>query len=654
MKKKNKIKAKTKLNKTQRQKRRPSIKKTRTLEKAIGQKFVGKIQGTGKGYAFFIPDEGDKDLSVSAHDLNGAHHGDRVKVVKTSVMRGNGEAEVVRIIKRVFTDVVGTFDGKYVIPIERGFGEVKVDLRASDRVPEIGDRVVGAIIKGSVPLKCRITQILGKEGETEAEVMSVIRSFSLREFFPRAVTKEAELLPDSVSDREIKGRRDFRYDDTVTIDGATSKDFDDAVCVQKKDNGYRLFVHIADVAHYVSGGSKIDEEALERATSVYFADRVLPMLPEKLSNGICSLNEGVDRLTLSCIMDYDDAGNMVSHEICEGVIRSKARLTYDEVERIINGDEVAKEKRKTLVPMLNDATELARILAKKRAERGSVDFDVAECEIVMNADGTVADISKKQRLFSHKLIEEFMLSANETVAKHFESRKVPFIYRVHEKPPAEKVQNLNFFLSGLGLEFTDTPTPMDYAKLVDSLPEDISGVVNRVALRSMSKADYRPENLGHFGLALANYCHFTSPIRRYPDLAIHRIIKYYLAGGENASKLFGEFVHTASRISSECEKRAEEAERKVDDLLKAKFMVDKIGNEYDAIISGVTEWGLFAELDNGVEGMIRVESLPGSRYTYDEARLLVSNGQYTFRIGAKIRIKVSAVHGDKVAFDLVE
>lgn len=611
---------------------------------------VGKIQGTGKGYAFFVPDDGSGDLFVSAAALNGAHHGDLVEAVKVSEHRGNGEAEVVRIVKRVFHDIVGTFDGKYVISLERGFGEVKADLK-SGLTPEIGDRVVASIIKGSDPIKCRITEVLGKEGDTDADVMSVIRSFNLREHFPREVKREAESLPSEVSEKEISSRRDFRADDTVTIDGESSKDFDDAICVVKKENGYRLFVHIADVSHYVGYGSHLDEEALTRGTSVYFADRVLPMLPEKLSNGICSLNEGVDRLVLSCVMDFDEEGNRVNHELCEGVIRSKARLTYTEVERIIEGDVPSRSARKGLVKMLDDAALLARILHEKRLKRGSVEFDITECEIEMNPDGTVKDITKRPRLFSHKLIEEFMLAANETVAEHFASRKVPFIYRAHEAPPAEKVENLNFFLSGLGLSFTSDPKPMDYARLVSDLPDELVGVVNRVALRSMSKADYRPQNLGHFGLAAEYYCHFTSPIRRYPDLAIHRIIKYCLNGGKNAMQQFGDFVRVASTVSSECEKRAEEAERKVDDLLKAKFMADKIGNEYDAIISGVTEWGIFAELENGVEGLIRLETLPGTRYEYDEARMLVTNGSYTFRIGGAIRIVVAGVNGDKVAFD---
>lgn len=460
-------------------------------------------------------------------------------------------------------------------------------------------------------------------------------------------------MPDSVGGDALRGRRDFRADDVVTIDGADSKDFDDAVCVVKKPDGYRLYVHIADVAEYVKESGKTDAEALKRGTSVYFADRVLPMLPEKLSNGICSLNEGVDRLTLSCIMDFDADGRIVSHEIAEGVIRSKARMTYGSVAAIMDGDEAERLKYEKLLPMLDAAAELARKLNGLRMARGAVEFDIEESEIVIK-DGAVADVRRRGRLFSHKLIEEFMLIANETVAKHFAERKTPFVYRVHEAPPEEKVESLNAFLASFGLSVPDKPQPKDYAGLIAGLNDAIKGVVNRVALRSMSKAEYKPECLGHFGLAAEFYCHFTSPIRRYPDLAIHRIIKYALRGGREADKKFGSFVREASVKSSEREKIADEAERKVDDLLKARFMADKIGREYPAVISGVTEWGLFLELDNSVEGMVRVENLPGGGYAFDEKKLLVSNGQRSFRIGDSARIIVEAVNFDKISFRLAE
>ena len=552
--------------------------KRNKCSRRVGDYVEGKVQGSGKGFAFLIPSDGGEDLFIAARDLFGAIHGDDVVAKVTGTRRGGGECEVLKVLKRNVTDVVGVFDGFGVGSIERGLGTVKVEFTGGVRAQK-GDKVVAKIMDGS-PVRCKITEVLGKEGDTLADIMGVIRSYKLREDFPAAVIKETAAIPDEVTDAEEKGRRDFRDDIVVTVDGATSKDFDDAISVVKKPNGYRLFVHIADVAEYVKENTPLDREAIERGTSVYFADRVLPMLPEKLSNGICSLNEGVDRLAMSCVMDFDGEGNIVSHEICEGVIRSKARMTYDWVESIFGGEDEAirraDEKNVAIVPMLTAAKELAELLMKKRAARGSVEFDIEESEIVMGENGKVLDVRKRARLFSHKLIEEFMLAANETVAEHFATRKAPFVYRVHEVPPLEKVESLNDYLAAFGLSVPDKPAPEDYARLIESLDESVKGAVNRVALRSMSKAEYKPECLGHFGLAAEYYCHFTSPIRRYPDLEIHRIIKYFLRGGADAKKKFGAFVSEASVKSSEREKIAEEAERKVDDLLKAKFMQDKM------------------------------------------------------------------------------
>lgn len=633
-------------------KKRENFGKT-SCTRRIGDYVEGKVQGSGKGFAFLIPTDGGDDLFIAARDLFGAIHGDDVVAKVTGNRRGGGECEVLKVLKRNVTDVVGVFDGFGVVSSERGLGTIKVEFTGGVKAQK-GDKVVAKIMDGS-PIRCKITEVLGKEGDTLADIMGVIRSYKLREDFPAAVIKETAAIPNEVKDADEKGRRDFRGDIVVTVDGATSKDFDDAISVVKKTDGYRLFVHIADVAEYVKENSPLDHEAMERGTSVYFADRVLPMLPEKLSNGICSLNEGVDRLVLSCVMDFDGEGNIVSHEICEGVIRSTARMTYDWVEKILDGDEAeikrADEKNAAIVPMLRAAKELAEMLMKKRAERGSVEFDIEESEIVMGENGKVLDVRKRARLFSHKLIEEFMLAANETVAQHFATRKVPFVYRVHETPPLEKVESLNDYLAAFGLSVPDRPAPDDYARLVESLDESVKGAINRVALRSMSKAEYKPECLGHFGLAAEYYCHFTSPIRRYPDLSIHRIIKYFLRGGTDFKKKFGAFVAESSAKSSEREKIAEEAERKVDDLLKAKFMEDKIGEKYPAIVSGVTEWGLFCELDNSVEGMIRVESL-GNNFKYDEKRMLLGNGVRVFRMGDKVNIRVEAVNYDRVSFTL--
>ena len=566
----------------------------------------GKIEGTGKGYAFFVPSDGSGDLFIPAKSLNGAIHGDIVKAVKVSERKGSGEGEVVKVVKRVKTSIVGVYDGKYLIPDERAFGDIRVEKGGVFASP--GEKVVATLTSTNGKLKCRITEVLGVAGDTETDIMSVIRSYNLPENFPKSVNREARLLPDSVSEEEKRGRRNFTSNTVVTIDGDDSKDFDDAIEVQKNGNGYKLFVHIADVTNYVKEGTALDGEALNRGTSVYFADRVLPMLPEKLSNGICSLNEGVDRLTLSVIIDFDETGEPVFHEIVEGVIRSSARLTYSRVQRAFDGDEQERKSLGSIMPMLDTAKELALLLNERRLKRGAVEFDIAESVITMDGD-EVIDVSKRERLFSHKLIEEFMLIANETVAEHYFNKKVPFVYRVHEVPPEEKVENLNAFLSTMGLSIPEKPAPSDYSALIANLDESISDVVNRASLRSMSKAEYKPQNLGHFGLSAPYYCHFTSPIRRYPDLAIHRIIKSVLRG-ENANK-FADFVVTASVRSSEREKVAEEAERKVDDLLKAKFMKNKIGEEYDGVISGVTEWGIFVELASGIEGLVRVESLGG-------------------------------------------
>lgn len=629
------------------------IKETVKSAAHADEMLTGTIQGSGKGYAFFIPDDNSGDLFIPSGALNGAIHGDTVKAIRTGNRRGHGEAEVVDIIKRSVINIVGVFDGKYVVCSDRALGEFKVDGHVG-LVARAGEKVVATLVKGSDPLKCKITEVLGVPGDTEADIMGIIRGANLYETFPNAVENEAYCLPDEVKPEMLKGRTDFRGDTVITIDGATSKDFDDAICVERTERGYRLSVHIADVAEYVTEGSKLNKEALKRGTSVYFADRVLPMLPESLSNGICSLNEGEDRLTLSCIMEFDSEGERINHRIVEGVICSKARMTYDSAEKIIDGDSEECGKYGKIAEMLDVAAELARILNAKRMARGSVEFDIEESEIVMGEGGKVLDVKKRERLFSHKLIEEFMLAANETVAEHFNKREVPFVYRVHEIPPAEKVESLNDFLGSLGLSIAEKPKPSDYARLIENLDESVKGVVNRVALRSMSKAAYKPECLGHFGLAAEYYCHFTSPIRRYPDLAIHRIIKYVLHGGKETDKQFGEFVRYASILSSEREKVADDAERKVDDLLKAKFMQDKIGEEFDAVISGVTEWGLFAELSNSVEGMIRVETLPGGGYEFDQKHLLVKNQSRSFKLGDAVRIKVIAVNFDKIAFALAE
>lgn len=609
----------------------------------------GKIVGTGKSYAFFEPDDKSGDLFIGEDDLKGAIHGDRVVVRKISHEKGNGEGRVIKIVERTKEYFVGVIKCGYCLPIERGMPK-SIAIIPSDSVEyDEDDRVVARLLPD--PAFCIVTERLGKEGITDVDILSIIRSYQLPEKFPSFVLQATMDIPDTVLESEKQGREDFTGELVITIDGEHSKDFDDAICVRRNEYGFELDVHIADVAHYVKMDGKIDKEALKRATSVYFADRVIPMLPEKLSNGICSLNEGVERLTLSVCMKIDMDGNVYDYRICEGVIKSKARMTYEKVAKILDGDEELCRIYAFLIPMLKDANELASILNKKRLSKGSVEFELTETEFDFDKDKNVVGIHPLARLVSHGIIEEFMLIANETVARKFAIQRSPFVYRVHETPPPEKVSALNEFLQSLGVKFVDEPQPEDYAKLLSDTNESLKGVVSRVALRSMSKADYRPDCKGHFGLAKKFYCHFTSPIRRYPDLAIHRIIKDFLHN--KSLSVYKDRVKSISLISSERERVAEEAERKVDDLLKAKFMADKIGNEYDGTVSGVTDRGVFVELDNSVEGMVKAESMDGN-FVYNEKLMTLSLGTVRYRIGDRVRIKVDSIAADKIAFTFVK
>lgn len=609
----------------------------------------GKIIGTGKSFAFFEPEDKSGDIFIGEDDLRGAIHGDIVVIKKISNDKGNGEGRVIKIIERTKEFFVGTIRSGYCLPIEKGMCKSIAIIPSESVKYEEGDRVYARLLPD--PNFCIITEVMGKEGITDVDILSIIRSYPLPEKFPGHVLDEASSLPSKVLQEEKEIREDFTTDLVITIDGEHSKDFDDAISVRENEFGYELDVHIADVTHYVRRDSKIDKEALKRATSIYFADRVIPMLPESLSNGICSLNEGVERLTLSVLMKIDRDGNVYDSRICEGVIKSKARMTYEKVAKILDGDESLCSIYSFLIPMLQKADALAKILRQKRLDKGSVEFDITETEFDFDKDKNVVGIHPLSRLVSHSIIEEFMLIANETVAKKFALMKAPFVYRVHETPPIEKVSALREFLQSLGIKFTDEPSPQDYSDLLSNTEENLKGVVSRVALRSMSKADYRPDCKGHFGLAKKFYCHFTSPIRRYPDLAIHRIIKDFISGQSLA--IYKDRVKNISIISSEREKIAEEAERKVDDLLKAKFMADKIGYEYDGTISGVTDRGVFVELDNSVEGMVKAENMQGN-FVYNERLMTLSSGTTRYRIGDRVRIKVESIQGDKIAFAFVE
>lgn len=624
-----------------------------------GAVLTGHIQGNAKGFGFFVPDDGSDDLFVPPRALHGALHGDIVEAVKVSANRGAGEAEVTRIVERGMKSIVGTFERGFVAPDCQNLSkDIYIPVYASAGAHD-GDKVVVEITDypvGRSP-EGKVIEVLGKEGDAGVDVLSIIRAHDLIEEFPAAVLSEARRVPQTVTAAEIEGRRDYRDETVVTIDGDDSKDFDDAITLRIKSNGnYRLGVHIADVAEYVRAGSKLDKEAYKRGTSVYLCDRVLPMLPVNLSNGICSLNEGVDRLTLSVIVELDKSGNIVKSKIREGAIRSKARMTYTQVAAILDGDAALREKYAAVVPMLEMLKRLSEARRYLRVKRGCIDFDLSESKIEIDREtGKVTNITKYPHLISHQIVEECMLIANEVVAEQFAAMKCPFVYRVHLQPPAEKTESFINFLSALGISFKGdiyNPQPLDYAQLLSSIDENVATAVNRVALRSMSKATYEPTNQGHFGLAAPYYCHFTSPIRRYPDLAIHRIIKDYLHNGQAALKKYAQFARDAASRSSERERLAEAAEREVDDLKKAEYMADRIGEKYTGTISGVTEWGIFVELDNSVEGLVRTDDLPDGGYIYNADLMRLDNHSHSYRLGDPVDIVVSGVTGSKVSFKL--
>ena len=614
----------------------------------------GTIFGNERGFAFLIPDGKEKnedDLFIPHKALRGALHGDTVLAERT-LGRSDDEGAVVKVITRGYTTIVGTFRrdrrAGYLFPDEKRFAtEIYIPLSACSHIKN-GVKAVAKITDYPYG-KCpggEIIEVLGEEDDFFAEELSIIRSYDLKEEFPPRVEKEAaKQAARKITDDEIASRRDFRDKLIITIDGADTRDIDDAISLEKVDDDYLLGVHIADVTHYVEYRSPLDIEALERGTSVYFPDRVLPMLPRPLSNGICSLNEGEDRLTLSCLMTIDKKGNVKSSEIVEGVIRSTRKMTYDEVTKILDGDEKTCKKYTLVKDMVCLCAELTHILQTMREKRGSISLDVKEAKILF--ENEEIKIPDYERAFSHQIIEAFMVLANETVAEYMASIEAPFVYRVHEKPTEEKATTFRAFAQTLGLiaRFSAQDVkPYDYQNLLKSAEELPSySVLNRVMLRSMQKARYDVENLGHFGLASKCYCHFTSPIRRYPDLCIHRIIKLVINGGyPEAIERFGEFVSTAAKQSSMRERRATDAERDVDDLYMAMYMSERIGQQYDAVISGVTSFGLFAELPNTVEGFIPIESLYGE-YSYDADRFRLVGRTDTYTIGESIRVKVTDV-----------
>ncbi len=612
----------------------------------------GVLSGNERGFAFLIPEDRElypNDFFLPRKNLHGALHGDMV-LAERVYGNSDDEAQVVHILSRGYTKIVGTFRkdkrAGYLLPDEKRFSsEIYIPLSACSRIPN-GVKAVAKITAyphGKAP-GGEIIEILGEEDDFFAEELSIIRSYDLPETFSEKVLKEAKRQQKrGITEQDLLGRTDFRDKLIVTVDGEDTRDIDDAISLEKDGDCYLLGVHIADVSHYVGYLSPLDAEAYERGTSVYFPDRVLPMLPKELSNGICSLNEGEDRLTLSCVMRIDRKGVVTSYEIVEGIIRSAHKMTYTDVTKILDSDAETTKKYADVKDTVYLFKELTEILQTMRHKKGSISLDVKEAKIILDEHNEIL-IPEYERVFAYQIIEAFMVLANETVAAYMNSIEAPFLYRVHEKPTEEKAAAFRAFTQTLGL----TPRfsvhdvkPYDYQKLLNAarnLP--VYPVLNRVMLRSMQKARYATENVGHFGLASDCYCHFTSPIRRYPDLCIHRILKEILNGNySDAAQRYGDFVERAAEQCSARERRATEAERDVDDLYTTMYMSERIGKEYDAVISGVTSFGLFAELPNTVEGLIPIESLYGT-YSFDPDRFTLVGSKESFTIGDEIRIKV--------------
>lgn len=602
----------------------------------------GKLQGNRRGFAFFIPEKGGQDLFIKQENLAGAIHGDQVLVKKIGGKKGD-EACVVKVVRRNTNRIVGQYHyskyGGRVTPDDSAYAQdILIEENAKAAIE--GEKVVVKITKQfeNGNLMGSIERVLGFGGELEVEENALLAQSEL----PQEFSNSCLAYADKVASQKIEaeGRLDLRNTLCITIDGDDSRDYDDAISITKEEDGYLLGVHIADVSHYVKRGDILDIEAYERGTSVYFPDRVLPMLPEQLSNGACSLNAGEDKYTLSCIMHIDNKGTVTKYKIANSIICSKYRMTYKQVSKIVAGDMALCKQYAEILPLCTDFANLTKLLIANRKNRGSIDLDIEESQITVQ-DGKI-EIVKYERTFAHRMIEEAMILANETVAKFVEEKGHPFVYRVHEKPATEKASNFTTFLHSLGIAANfdiEAVKPQDYAKVIENLQEEnMQTIVHKIMLRSMSKARYSHSNCGHFGLASTSYAHFTSPIRRYPDLLIHRIIKHILNGEFEEVKTFKTFVEKASMQCSLRERRAEECERNVDELYKVFYMQEFIGQNFIGKVSGVTNFALFVELENGIEGHIKIENLPEDSYTFIEEKFVLKGHKQSYSIGDSVEV----------------
>ena len=616
-------------------------------EKVLYYQMVkGILEITSRGFGFVLLED-KEDLYISRDNLNGALHGDLVTArIKRSGKKPEGV--IIDVLERKIKNIVGTLmhskTGAFIIPDDDRLG-THFDICAKSLQRDyyktlVGKKVVTRLLNDN---RVELIEVLGNETDLGVDILGIIRAHNLYQDFPDNVEKEAAKIAEQPMD--IENRLDLRKQTVVTIDPADAKDLDDAISLEKRADGHwELGVHIADVAHYVREGSALDTEAYERGTSVYFPDRVLPMLPSALSNDVCSLNPNIDRLTLSVIMTIDPNGDVVGHSFQESVINIKQRFNYDEVQAILDG------KKHKLAPLLNEASRLTELLEKKRRSRGEVTLSVPEPKIILDPEtGKISDVIAYPHHLSHRIIESFMILCNEVVATKMQQLEMPFIYRIHEKPDSVKVTAFIETLKPFGVQHhinPEKPNGRAYQKMLEDLSPEVKPIISQLALRSMQKAKYSHECLGHFGLGSTNYCHFTSPIRRYPDLVIHRIIKMMInrkISTHKREELF-DFVKQASVQSSKREVAAVEAEREVLNLKRAEYMSDKIGEKFTGTISGVREFGIFVYLPNTVEGLVRVEYMPQDNYIYNERQMTLVGRRQTFKMGDKIEVIVASVN----------
>lgn len=649
-------------------------KNIKSLEK-MGVIKEGVFIGNPRGFGFVETGEDEEDIFIPADSVNTALHQDKVQVLLKKEQKSGKRREgvILKILERGTAEVVGTFqrEGDYgfvVCDNQKLSRDIYISARNSHGVRD-GEKVVAQIIDYGTERRKpegKITEVLGNIHAPGTDILAIVKSLNIPSEFPVRVMNQAMRVPDHVLDADWDGREDLTGLMTVTIDGEDAKDLDDAVSLTKEGNIYHLGVHIADVSNYVQGGSAIDKEALKRGTSVYLADRVIPMLPERLSNGICSLNQGVDRLALSCLMDIDGQGNIVAHKITESVIRVDRRMSYEQVRSILeDGETETSREYREFVPMFFLMRELSQLLRSRRHHRGSIDFEFPESKIILNGAGRAIDVRPYEANCATEIIEDFMLMANETVAREYCKGEYPFVYRTHENPDPEKVEELLTLLHHQEIQVRKSReeiTPKEIQEILESiqgLPNET--MISRLTLRTMKQAKYTTECSGHFGLAARYYCHFTSPIRRYPDLQIHRIIRDNLRGRlqrEGKTEHYREILEEVARQSSVCERRAQEAERESDKLKKAEYMSYHLGEEFDGIISGVTGYGLYVELSNTVEGLVHVTSLRDDYYEFDQEAYEL-RGQLTkknYHLGQKVRVRVADADAMKrtVDFTLVE